>query len=62
MNEPEELHLEVGAGRSGRGPATWGQKAIWDAVTALGDEGTRYTCRSASPSPAAVRVPRCWRR
>jgi len=42
MNEPEELHLEVGAGRSGRGPATWGQQAIWDAVSALGDEGTRY--------------------
>lgn len=38
MSESEELELEVFADRSGTGPATWGQKAIWDAVSLLDDE------------------------
>lgn len=52
MSEPEELHLKVTADRSGSGPATWGQKAIWDAVSVLGDDAPRYNVSVAFPLDA----------
>ena len=58
MGEPELLHLEVSAARSGRAPATWGQQAIWDAVLALGDDGHFYNVKVGfefpSPYPRAA--------
>lgn len=43
MRERTELDLRVTAERSGTGPATWGQQAIWDAVTALDEkDAPRY--------------------
>ena len=47
--ESEELALAISADRSGTGPATWGQKAIWDAVSALGDEAPRYNVSVGFP-------------
>ncbi|WNI19427.1 condensation domain-containing protein [Actinacidiphila sp. ITFR-21] len=53
MDERDELHLEVVAARSGRGPATWGQQAIWDAVSVLGDDAPRYNVSVGFQLPAA---------
>ncbi|MBB5867074.1 hypothetical protein F4553_000453 [Allocatelliglobosispora scoriae] len=37
-----ELDIAFSAGRSGAGPATWGQHAIWDAMRTLGTDAARY--------------------
>ncbi|MGI5238060.1 condensation domain-containing protein [Dactylosporangium sp. CA-139066] len=39
--------------RSGTGPATWGQSAIWDVVRRLGDDAARYNVSGGlAPDPA----------
>jgi hypothetical protein len=35
--------------RSGTGPATWGQSAIWDVVRTLGDDAARYNVSGGLP-------------
>ncbi|MFC4033187.1 condensation domain-containing protein [Streptomyces polygonati] len=50
--ESEELCLDVSGGRSGQGPATWGQQAIWDAVSVLGDDAPRYNVSVGFELPA----------
>ena len=45
-------------GRSGSGPATWGQQAIWDVVRSLGTDAARYNVSGGMPLPAAVPVDR----
>lgn len=40
--QDSDLAFAFYAGRSGSGPATWGQHAIWSVVTTLGSEAFRY--------------------
>jgi hypothetical protein len=44
MSAPRDLDLEFAfsSGRSGTGPATWGQHAVWDVVRNLGADAARY--------------------
>lgn len=60
MSESHELdllELPVSGGRSGRGPATWGQQAIWDAVSVLGEDAPRYNVSVGFPlEPAYPRA------
>lgn len=53
MSESHKLALEVRAERSGSGPATWGQQAIWDAVSVLGDDAPRYNVSVGFELPRA---------
>ncbi|MFD7643317.1 condensation domain-containing protein [Kitasatospora sp. NPDC059795] len=41
--------LTVRAARGGRGPATWGQRAVHAALVALGPDAPRYNLRTAAP-------------
>ncbi|MFC8173116.1 condensation domain-containing protein [Streptomyces sp. NPDC057250] len=42
MTTAEERTIRLDSARAGRGPATWGQRAIWGVVTRLGDDAPRY--------------------
>ena len=44
------------SGSSGTGPATWGQQAIWDAVTKLGPEAHRYNICIGFPVEPGIPV------
>ncbi|MEE1782273.1 condensation domain-containing protein, partial [Streptomyces sp. SP17BM10] len=57
MTTVEERTITLDSARSGTGPATWGQRAIWGVVTRLGDDAPRYNLRLdlplTPPRPAA---------
>lgn len=57
---PTDRRSEVtfSGGRSGSGPATWGQQAIWDVVRNLGTDAARYNVSGGVPLPAPVPVDR----
>ncbi len=61
MTTAEERTIRLDSARAGRGPATWGQRAIWGVVTRLGDDAPGTTCRSTSPSPRPARWSACSR-
>ncbi|MFF5635644.1 condensation domain-containing protein [Streptomyces sp. NPDC012825] len=42
MTTAERRTVRLDSARAGRGPATWGQRAIWGVVTRLGDDAPRY--------------------
>ncbi|WP_411076384.1 condensation domain-containing protein [Streptomyces sp. cmx-4-7] len=42
MTTAERRTVRLDSARAGRGPATWGQRAIWGVVTQLGDDAPRY--------------------
>ncbi|GLL05429.1 hypothetical protein GCM10017581_071760 [Dactylosporangium matsuzakiense] len=44
-----ESKIAFGGARSGTGPATWGQSAIWDVVRNLGDDTARYNVGGGLP-------------
>ncbi|UWP78656.1 condensation domain-containing protein [Dactylosporangium fulvum] len=44
--------------RSGAGPATWGQSAIWDVVRHLGTDSARYNVSGGCPLPEPLPVAR----
>lgn len=46
------------SGSSGTGPATWGQQAIWDAVSKLGVDSYRYNVCIGFPVQPGIPVPR----
>ena len=45
------------SGSSGTGPATWGQQAIWDAVSKLGSDAYRYNVSIGFPVEPSIPVP-----
>jgi hypothetical protein len=45
VDATETIEVGCSAGNSGTGPATWGQRAIWDAVRDLGSDAARYNGR-----------------
>lgn len=54
MRAQQDLELEFAfsSGRSGSGPATWGQHAIWDVVRHLGADAARYNvCGGGAVEP-----------
>lgn len=54
MRAQRDLDLEFAfsSGRSGTGPATWGQRAIWDVVRNLGADAARYNvCGGGAVEP-----------
>ncbi|MGW6918506.1 condensation domain-containing protein [Kitasatospora sp. NPDC054939] len=54
----DQLEIALSTGRAGAGPATWGQQAIWDAVSALGPvDAPRYNITTATPLGAGLPVP-----
>ncbi|MEU7867565.1 condensation domain-containing protein [Dactylosporangium sp. NPDC049140] len=44
-----EDQLAFAGGRAGTGAATWGQSAIWDVVSRLGDDAARYNVGGGLP-------------
>ena len=46
------------SGSSGKGPATWGQQAIWDAVSRLGAGAHHYNISIGFPVQPGIPVPR----
>ncbi|MFD0575317.1 hypothetical protein [Dactylosporangium darangshiense] len=44
-----ESQIAFAGARSGTGPATWGQSAIWDVVRRLGDDAARYNVAGGLP-------------
>ncbi len=53
----QRSELAFGGGRSGSGPATWGQQAIWDVVRHLGTDAARYNVSGGVPLPVPVPMP-----
>ncbi|MFD8085735.1 condensation domain-containing protein [Kitasatospora sp. NPDC059722] len=50
--------IAFSSGRSGSGPATWGQQAIWDAVRRLAPgDAPRYTITTAAPLDPGLPLP-----
>lgn len=56
MEAIQGLEIECAGGRSGSGPATWGQRAIWSAVRHLGPDAARYNVTTSAPIPPGVPV------
>lgn len=56
MDELLNLDVDCSSGRSGSGPATWGQQAIWDVVRNLGSDAARYNVSVGAPVPPGVPV------
>jgi hypothetical protein len=44
-----DLDVAFSSGRTGSGPATWGQHAIWDVVRTLGSDAARYNVSGGGP-------------
>lgn len=57
MTTTRTLEIELSSGRSGTGPATWGQHSIWDTVSTLGDDAARYNVSLGAPVTVALPVP-----
>ncbi|MFE4600996.1 condensation domain-containing protein [Kitasatospora indigofera] len=55
MSTTRQLEIGLSSGRSGTGPATWGQQAIWDTVRGLGPaDAPRYNVSLAAPVDPGV--------
>lgn len=52
------MEFAFSGGRSGSGPATWGQSAKWNVVRDLGTDAARYNVTGGSPVPTPVPVAR----
>ncbi|MFE2725390.1 non-ribosomal peptide synthetase condensation domain protein [Kitasatospora sp. NPDC059327] len=58
MTTSQQLEIVLSAGRSGTGPATWGQQAIWDAVSRLAPaDAPRYNITASAPLDPGLPVP-----
>ncbi|WP_432991117.1 condensation domain-containing protein [Dactylosporangium sp. CA-233914] len=53
-----ESRIAFAGARSGTGPATWGQSAIWDVVRRLGDDAARYNVSGGLPLDPPLPLPR----
>jgi hypothetical protein len=51
-------NVRFSCGSSGQGPATWGQRAIWDAVRRLGADAPRYNVSLGFPVEPGIPTPR----
>ena len=58
MGTDRELELAFSSGRTGSGPATWGQHDKWTAMRALGDEANRYNIAGGMPLSTPLTVER----
>ncbi|MFD0277700.1 condensation domain-containing protein [Kitasatospora sp. NPDC127111] len=58
MTTSQQLEIILASGRSGTGPATWGQQAVWDAVGRLSPaDAPRYNITTAAPLDPGLPVP-----
>ncbi|GHF70516.1 hypothetical protein GCM10018790_55590 [Kitasatospora xanthocidica] len=58
MSTRQLLEIAFSSGRSGSGPATWGQQAIWDAVRRLPPaDAPRYNITTAAPLDPGLPLP-----
>ncbi|MGW2873161.1 condensation domain-containing protein [Kitasatospora sp. NPDC001225] len=58
MTTRQLLELAFSSGRTGTGPATWGQRAIWDAVRRLPPaDAPRYNIATAAPLDPGLPLP-----
>ncbi|MGW1178754.1 condensation domain-containing protein [Kitasatospora sp. NPDC002543] len=58
MTTRQLLEIAFSSGRTGSGPATWGQRAIWDAVRQLpAADAPRYNIAAAAPLDPGVPLP-----
>ncbi|MGV9263209.1 condensation domain-containing protein [Kitasatospora sp. NPDC003701] len=58
MTTSQQLEIAFSSGRSGTGPATWGQQAIWDAVSRLAPaDAPRYNITASAPLDPGLPVP-----
>ncbi|MFG2908752.1 condensation domain-containing protein [Kitasatospora sp. NPDC048286] len=58
MTTRQLLQIAFSSGRTGSGPATWGQRAIWDAVRQLPPaDAPRYNIATAAPLDPGVPLP-----
>ncbi|MFF0410761.1 condensation domain-containing protein [Kitasatospora sp. NPDC004745] len=58
MTTRQLLEIPFSSGRSGAGPATWGQRAIWDAVSRLpAADAPRYNIGTAAPIDPGLPLP-----
>ncbi|MFH9352853.1 hypothetical protein [Kitasatospora sp. NPDC017646] len=58
MTARQLLEIAFSSGRSGSGPATWGQQAIWDAVRRLPPaDAPRYDIATAAPLDPGLPLP-----
>ncbi|WP_308271959.1 condensation domain-containing protein [Kitasatospora sp. SUK 42] len=58
MTTRQLLEIDFTSGRSGSGPATWGQRAIWDAVHRLAPaDAPRYNIATAAPLDPGLPLP-----
>ncbi|MER7582160.1 condensation domain-containing protein [Kitasatospora sp. NPDC097691] len=58
MSTRQLLEIVLSSGRSGSGPATWGQQAIWDAVRRLTPaDAPRYNITTAAPLDPGLPLP-----
>ncbi|MFD0346398.1 condensation domain-containing protein [Kitasatospora aburaviensis] len=54
----QQLEITFSSGRSGTGPATWGQQAVWDAVRRLAPaDAPRYNITTAAPLDPGLPLP-----
>ena len=58
MGTDREFELAFASGRTGSGPATWGQHDKWTAMRALGSEANRYNVAGGAPLSTPVTVER----
>ncbi|MFE4515348.1 condensation domain-containing protein [Kitasatospora sp. NPDC056783] len=58
MTTRQLLEIAFSSGRSGSGPATWGQRAVWDAVRQLPPaDAPRYNITTAAPLDPGLPLP-----
>ena len=57
VSEVVVQNVGFSSGSSGTGPATWGQQAIWDAVSKLGTDAYRYNVSIGFPVEPSIPVP-----
>ncbi|MFJ3217700.1 condensation domain-containing protein [Kitasatospora sp. NPDC086801] len=58
MTTRQLLEIAFSSGRAGSGPATWGQQAIWDAVSRLAPaDAPRYNIAAAAPLDPGLPLP-----
>ncbi|WP_380283793.1 condensation domain-containing protein [Kitasatospora purpeofusca] len=58
MTTSRQLEIRFADGRSGSGPATWGQRAIWDIVNRLAPaDRPRYNIATAAPLDPGLPLP-----
>ncbi|MET8544040.1 condensation domain-containing protein [Kitasatospora sp. NPDC004799] len=58
MTTRQLLEIAFSSGRTGSGPATWGQRAIWDAVRQLPPaDAPRYNIATAAPLDPGLPLP-----